>query len=464
MITINLYNFNKKTNSTKRPSGSGKAYSCAVKTGSSLLSPVVEISDTSLPAYNYAYIANFKRYYFIQNIVYDRGIWVLSLSVDVLASYRPAIGGTRMFILRSSARQQPALVDKMYPITGNCSNERVIFESGFSNGWSTGVVLVGVLNGLTTSGMTMYQFTPTEYAKLLSGLMGTNNDSSISEWDSLTQSIKVTTYEPLRYIGTVLWFPNTFNTGANVTELKLGNYTATGFTCAPVSTTNPPRTISYTLNIPKHPQATTKGKYCNLSPYSEYELSLGAFGTIKLDTTALMDAEQIYISIVPDPLTGIAKAYIRTDTEALLADAAAQWGVPLRISSFGQQSLGNILQTVGGVTAMAVGAAVASPVATVVGLSSSISGIADIAKGAFTTAGSNGSIVDHQLSKVLYARFWYITEDDNANQGRPYCYNNTPATLGGYMQAQEGLVSSDAATRTELESINAYMEAGFYYE
>ena len=111
------------------PSGSGKSYSCAVKTGSSIISPVIEISDNSLPSYNYAYISNFKRYYFITNIVYDRGIWVLSLTVDVMATYRPGIGNTSSFVLRSSRRSQPALIDTLYPVTGNSIVNQNVFEA-----------------------------------------------------------------------------------------------------------------------------------------------------------------------------------------------------------------------------------------------------------------------------------------------------------------------------------------------
>lgn len=463
MITINLYNFSKKTNSTKRPTGSGSAYSCAVKTGSSIINPVIEISTNTLPAYNYAYISNFKRYYFVSNIVYDRGVWVLSLNVDVLASYRPGIGSTSGFVLRASAASQPALIDTLYPPTGNSQVITDVFEYGNLTAWSTGSVVISIINGTASSGMTSYQFSNEEFRKFIAGLMGTLADSSISTWDSLTQSIKVTTYEPLRYIGAAFWFPNSFSTGANVTSLKLGNYEATGFTCNPIYTAASPRHVHYTVSIPKHPQAG-RGKYLNLSPFAEYELQIPPFGTIKLDTTALMDSESIDIDCVPDPLTGMARAIITSSTGYTLADVAAQWGVPLKISSFANVSMNNAFQTAGGV-ASAVAGVVAGDVGTVIGgIGSTLKGVADIAKGSFDTVGSTGAIIDHQTNKVLYSRFFFVTEEDNSNNGRPYCYNKTMASLPGFLQVQKGVFTSADATRTEIDAVNSYLESGFYYE
>lgn len=463
MINVHFYNFAKKENSTAQPSGTGTVLQCAVKTPSSVLSPVVEAAVNSFPAWNYCYIPDFGRYYFVTSTTYNRGLWEISLSVDVLASFKTQIGNTSLYVTRSSTRQNQALIDKMFPLTGNQTLDTETIDAGFQVTWSTGYVLVGIMDGLTTSGMTMYQFAPTEYGKFIAGLMGTDSDSSISTWLPAIQSIQVTTYEPLRYVGAAYWFPNNFNTGQAVTSLKLGNYTATGFTCAPVDTPQIPRTLGYTVTIPKHPQATNRGKWVNLEPYSQYEMSLGPFGTFKLDSTALLDATQIFISIIPDPMTGVAKAYIRTDEGTLLSNLTAQWGVPIRVSSAGDQTLGNVLQTVGGAVAVGVGAAAGNPIAVVGGLSASISGIADIAKGSFSTTGSSGALVEHQVSKILYGRFWTVAPEDNANKGRPFCSTALPSAIGGYIEAQTGLFSSDTATRTEINAVNAYMEGGFYY-
>lgn len=466
MINIYLFNYAKKDNSTARPAtSSGTKYSCAVKTGSSIITPVIEISVDSLPAYNYAYIGNFKRWYFITNITYERGIWVLSLTCDVLASYREEIGTTRMFFERSSNRQQTALKDTLFPVTGNSQINRNVFEYGNLMTFSSGTICVTVLSEASASGLSTYVFTAAQFYAFCDSLMATGTDSSESVWDNVSQSIKITTFEPLRYIGAVYWFPHDIDhSNTAITSLKLGNFTATGFTCYRLATGSSPTRLTYTVPIPKHPQTESRGKWVNLAPCSEYELQLPPFGTISLDTTAMMDASSINISILPDALTGAARCIITTDTNISLADLAGQWGVPVQIASMVNMNL------VSGISALigagtAVGLGIAGDVSGAIsGAVNTVKGVGDMVKGSVSTFGSTGSIIDHQTNKVLYSRFFWLTEDDNANMGRPYCYNNTPEVLGGYMKAQKGLVQSSAATRPEMDAVNSYMEGGFYFE
>lgn len=55
--------------------------------------PVIDIASTvNIPSYNYAYIPEFDRYYFIDNISSIRnGIWSIAMTCDVLMSFRTSI-------------------------------------------------------------------------------------------------------------------------------------------------------------------------------------------------------------------------------------------------------------------------------------------------------------------------------------------------------------------------------------
>ena len=463
-MNIRFYNFSKKENSTAQPGGTGTVYDCAIKTPSSMQAPVIELKLDNVPGFNYCYIPEFARFYYITGVTYNRGLWELSTRVDVLATFKSDINSTSMYIERASAASTGSLVDSLYPLKDTYTESNTVIEYGNLIPWSGGVVVVSIINGTSSTGMVAYQFAPSQFTLFLAGLMGTDADSSVSVWDSLTQSIKVTTYEPLRYIGACYWFPDGFTVGSAVTSLQLGNYTATGFTCYPLYTAASPKTVHYTVTLPKHPQAATRGSFCNLKPFSEYDLTLSSFGNIKLDAAAVATATSLDISIKPDPFTGMARCIVETDTGALLANVAAQWGVPLRIATFGQFSVANILGTAGAAAAFAGGVASGEAGSIVGGLTGTVKGIENMLKGSFDTVGSTGAIIDHQTDKVLYARFYTIADDDNANNGRPYCSVNTPGTLQGYLKAQKGLVTSSRAIRTELDAINTYMEEGFYYE
>lgn len=465
-MNVSFYNFAKKENSTAVPSGTGTVIACVMKTPASLQAPVLELSSASPPTYNYAYIQDLGRYYFITGVTYNRGLWEVAMRVDVLASFKSDIGGTSMYFERSSAQKNGDLIDNFYPITDAYSISRSQIAAGSSGMWTTGSFVVTVLDGLSSTGNTCYDFSPSEFGKFIQSLMATGTDSADSVWDSINQMIKVTNFEPLKYIGACFWFPSPgFNPGPvmTVTSIQLGNFIASGFLAYPLegSATN---TMSYTVSLPAHPQASSRGGFCNLEPFSEYSVNLGPFGNIKLDSTAIAKATSITINIKIDPFTGKARAVIKTNLGAVVANVATQWGVPILISSGSNINLGGVGQTLTGAAMTIAGAASGNLLAAGGGIMNYVKGIADIAKGTVSTVGSNGAMVDHQFDMEFIARFFTIADDDNANNGRPYCAVSTPATLTGYMIAEKGLVASSAATRPELDAINNYMEGGFYYE
>ena len=465
-MNIRFYNFSKKHNSTAQPTGDGTVVACTIKTPSSLQAPVVEVNSATIPAYNYAYIPDLGRYYFVTGIAYNRGLWEISLRVDVLASFKTDIGATSMYFERSSAQQNGALVDRLYPVTGTFTVSRTSIKAESTTlPFLNGSFVVTVLDGQSNSGMTAYQFSPTEFGKFIQSIQATGADSAESVWDSVNQLIKVTNFEPLKYIGAVYWFPSPAFTPGPVTaetSIKLGNFTASGFSCYPLgdSATN---SISYSVTVPSHPQAATRGAFCKYEPFSEYSLNLGPFGHIKLDSVAVAHNSSISITIRPDPYTGKARCLVKS-YNVTLANLTAQWGVPVIISSSSNINVGGIGQTLAGAAGTMAAAASGNILGIGAGLSNYIAGIADLSKGAISSVGSAGAMADHQFGMEFVAKFYTIADDDNTNNGRPYCAVSTPATLTGFMIAQKGLVTSTLAAATELDAINAYMEEGFYYE
>ena len=70
-FTVKLYTFSKRDNSTKGPLGTaGSEFSCVLKSGSGIMRPTLtfDFGRASDPSqYNYAYISDFDRYYFIED-------------------------------------------------------------------------------------------------------------------------------------------------------------------------------------------------------------------------------------------------------------------------------------------------------------------------------------------------------------------------------------------------------------
>ena len=463
-MDLRCFNFAKKENSTKTPIVTGTLKTCTIKTPSSIDNMVVELSGK--PSFNYAYIPDLSRYYFVTDIAYNRGVWEVSLKCDVLARFKSAIGSTSMYFERSSAQKNGDLIDKFYPVTAAATRNTTTLATASTGMWTTGSYVVTALDGSSNTGCTSYLFSASGFGYFIQSLMVTGSDMQESIWDALNQSIKVTTYEPLKYIGAVYWFPYpsfTPGTGVTVTSIQLGNFTATGFTANRIDG-NATNTITHTVTIPAHPQASTRGSFCNLAPFSDYSVDLGPFGHIELDSTACAKATSFTITIKLDPFTGKARAMIVTNLGDVMANVSTQWGVPVLLSSGSNVNLGSVGQSVTGLLSAGAAAFRLDVPGVAAGISSSIAGVADVAKGTVSTVGSAGAMVDFQHDMEFNARFFTIADDDNTNNGRPYCAISTPATLTGYMIAQKGLVTNSGATRTELDAINRFMEEGFYYE
>lgn len=479
MFDVTFFNFAKKDNSTARPpAGSGTTLKCAIKTPSSILSPVVEVSGdlfpgNQYPTWNYAHIPAFNgRRYFVTNKVYDRGIWEISLAEDVLASYRTTISNMSAYVLRSSRESDGWLVDRLYPARSTYRTDNIwLDEDGPLVTWDSGSVVVNILSPNNTSGYTSYVFDTANFGTFLSKLSTDLTDTSVSTWDGVTQSIKVTTYEPLRYIGSILWFPESSIQGISKTSIKLGNYEITGIMCKqPVSFTS--TGLSYIKEIPKHPQAGERGQYMNLAPFSEYTLQLGPFGSFKLDPTGLNGQRYLHAVVDADLITGIGRAFVTagqtplpnlTD-DVLLANVTCQYGVPIRINSINNVSAGAMFQTIGGLATTIGGVAAGDPGAALSGVSAAFSGIENMAKGSVDSVGSTGSIGDHQMKKTLYCRFFYAVDENVAENGRPLCKYRRLGSLPGFIQVQKGNFAYEQATKAEVSAVNSYLEGGFYFE
>ena len=75
-----------------------------LKEETSIISPVINIKKSDPVRYNYCYIPDFKRYYYINNIESVRqGIWRLYLQVDPLMSFKRDILALSVVVSKQSA-------------------------------------------------------------------------------------------------------------------------------------------------------------------------------------------------------------------------------------------------------------------------------------------------------------------------------------------------------------------------
>lgn len=88
-MTVNFYNMKLKKNELNKVLNTPIVKTCSVKDGITLEDPVLYLEyDVTLLAYNYVYIPDFQRYYFVTGREIDGKSMYISLHVDVLASFK----------------------------------------------------------------------------------------------------------------------------------------------------------------------------------------------------------------------------------------------------------------------------------------------------------------------------------------------------------------------------------------
>lgn len=121
--------------------------SCQLINESSMINPVIEIDiDTSLYAYNYAYIAYFGRYYYITNItVLDGARMRITMAVDVLMSF-----ATQILSCTVNSRRNENNYDMYLPDDRPIESRYIRYSKNFSSSFddfTSSFILITVGNG-----------------------------------------------------------------------------------------------------------------------------------------------------------------------------------------------------------------------------------------------------------------------------------------------------------------------------
>lgn len=464
-MIVNLYSFGKAKNSTKRPAGAGTAISGNIIGPSSLFSPTISFANPTARSNNYAYIAEYDRYYFVLDWTYDKGFWIASMSEDVLASWKGTIGGSTQYVLRSSASYDGSIIDNLYPI--KAENEMIsvggVLSGRLATRFSEGFYVVGIIGGgvSPTGCVAYYVFTPNNFNNFCNYLMGRGGSVYPVGWTDEQKS----RFNPMQYIVSVNWIPKPPDSlGQTFTEIPFGWWTVAGISCVGIGE-NCIMSYTATFNIPRHPQATQSGSYKNIAPYSRYALEFLPFGVFDIDSTRIADVQTLKVLVAVDCITGLGQMRVLTTDSVVdtILFSETQYAVPIQISQITRDYLALGSAVVGsGISAITNattgnGAGFASAIAN--GITSAASAMIPT----LNTKGAVGSIITLLSKPYLRGIFNYVVDEDNQHMGRPLCKNVQLSTIPGYMIINDPNVEF-AGNSNEQESIQKFMEEGFYFE
>lgn len=473
MFPITFYKFSKRDNSTARPTG-GSTYNCTLKAGAGITAPVLrmDFGISSAPDYNYCYIPEFKRYYWIDEITNINAIWEVQCHVDVLASWKSQIGSTNLYVLRSSEEYDGNITDMCYPASTACTITNVISTQLFSSSVSVddfhppvqGCFVCGIVSKNANVGALKYYAIPdVSFTNMCTNLLSDSffSDSSF-DLEGAGMAIKKSFVNPLQYIKSCYYLPVASSAmGGTSANVVVYNWD-TGVSGVSLGTYTPYSVFNKSIHVDNHPQIS-RGRYLNFPPYTIYWLSAPPFGTIQIDGTLIRDSSNINLKVVLDHFTGLGTLYVTNDNGTIINSLSAQVGVPINMSQVTRDYLGAGTSTVGGIASVGAGIMSGDWFGAI---GSAFSGIGNAVQSVVPrvqSTGGQGSFSSLYGTVKLFEQFFTVADEDNAHNGRPLCKRRTPSALGGFILVKDGDISAPA-TSGELTQIKNYLESGFYYE
>lgn len=509
-ITVRFYeNFKKRDNSTLLPAAgdSYADYSCVLKDSSSIVNPYIEVALPSQDphVYNYAYISQYDRYYYVTDWTYSRGVWTTNLVSDVLASFKTEIGNLNKYINRASAEKNGYITDLKYPTLVNPSITYITLDNPFKD--NNGCFLIGIVgkpqtNVPSVGGVNYYKFSWTQMREFMTYLTGSTFANLLKDDSAgLTQQVVKTLVNPTDYIESCMWFPfdiyvsNSYAavqpqigwwdglspiTGG-VQPLGAGGDLISSMTLRNVSSWNS------TITLTNHTQIS-RGEYLNAEPYSQYILHFEPWGDIVLSGNILMRYNSISLSMVTEGLTGLAALEVWGGSE-LITRKTAQIGVSMSmaqiITDFSNMSAGSL--------AIGAAAGIATKKIDLKQLGDDflklitghkISSSSSLGKDALSgiesfnsnveTNGVNGSLISY-LGTYVAAQNYFSTgpflkivrfnqvSANNHEYGSPLCSTRVIKNIPGYIECADG-EHNIAAFDSEKAQISSYLTGGFFYE
>lgn len=508
-MEIHLYAFRKRINSTKKPTATqepGQLFlvaECTLKDSTSVLAPQVVLifpdpqHNLSPSTYNYAYIPDFNRYYWVTDIEFDRNLVIYTLSCDVLATYWESIKETTQYVLRSASNKNDKIVDTLYPTLAEFSTGSKVITGWSYNTLANGYYVLGIINSNTNTygAISYYVMTNNQFSNLRKALMA-NYDYMQINTAEISAELQRAIINPFQYIVSCKWFPEKPPTLDAVTSITVGSWEFTGGSAFPLAA-SAYSIHSQDVTLPQHPQKS-RGEWLKQSPYTRYTLSYPPFGVVELDNSKIT-TNTITVARRIDYISGIGVIQITTPNsldngQTLLYQSDCNIGVDIQLSqvSVANGVLSDVTNVVGSVASSASAAsnfgaagalfaggaslitsslqtntfkgALTGAFANAAGQGSGIGTAIAAANSSLQTRGTNGSIASYLENPGLFWKFSMIADADPSNLGYPLCARKKLSDLSGFTMIQTPDIDTVLATQPEIAMITNYMISGFFIE
>lgn len=485
IMIVQLGNTSKRKNSTLQPTLT-KSVNCILKDGCSILDPVLIFERANIThTYNYVYIADFGRYYFVTDIQYINAQIVYYCQVDPLASFKTEIGASSHYVLRSASDSDGSITDNIYPVKSTQTYIEQQLQTFSGHSYVLGVASNGGINyyvcdGTSIPSLISYLFSDT-YATACLGIYSIANTQMKMLLDPL-QYIVCFKHFPISVTNLINGLPNSTISTVATMSIPVGLATATatggnGFYQLIGPYFDLDCTVTQNITLQHHPDILTRGRYLDLYPYSEcYLVTPG--GSFQLDLNTLGNAYDVSGSISVTMKIDLASGYtvLRVYNNPLadnpgevtdICQASFNLSVDMPVVQLVSKGVNNVSILADTVGKTLSGFLAGGDIGAGLGLIGGVAdGIGDAIEGKIPkvnmVSGNGGFNYAYRGIRIQYI-FHDIVDTDVAEFGSPLCKVKTLNTLSGFILCK-GAHAEITGTDNERDQIEEYLNSGFFYE
>lgn len=462
-MNVNFYTFSKRRNSTKQPTGTGTIIDCKLKEGTSVKNPKLTISGDVF-GYDYAYIADFGRYYFVSDVISEaKGITTYVLEEDSLASNKTAIGNTVARIAFSATGYNINLADTRCAVSTKKLNYKKQVASSLSK---TGCYVLTVFNNQSGASNGLGQ----------SYILDAANIQTVRSWlgdnNVMQQAINYFLGNPLEAVFQCHWVPFPVSGPSDATSvgvIYIGNQPSNLLSA---------KTFSGTGIKGGNTQIDLPWRYNDFrdsEPYTSATLFLPGVGNIDINMSDWLNSNHINVEYEMEYGTGDLTYLLVDDGGFLIQSASCNVASLCPLAQF-TSNMGGAVSSIGGVAGglatAAAGIFSENAMLTISGAAGALTAGANTAlamnKRAASLKGGVGGRTNSLITDFIFTGYYMDTEDVTdanyiATKGRPVAQTHAISSHSGYVQCDNASVSIGGES-WERDQINSYLNSGFFYE
>lgn len=451
MELIAYRSFNKRKNSTKRPTG-GSARNVVLLDDVSLYSPVFECNYWD---YNDNYCKWAGRYYYVTDVVSkNRDIFSVHCEIDPMATWKDDIMGTNAFVTFSTSSYDIGIPDyrlssdpttitkstqvEVFPGLGE---EFVISYVGTSSAPTVGLSYSN-LEGLQGAMMSNQCIkTITKWADSII----TGSSESGNAWNIVPSLLGSTSNSVTRCI-----FTPKFHSIGTKSIILAGGYNPN------IGGDVPSHSYSETYSV-KIPWAFGAGDFRNRAQFTSMTIYLPGYGFLALNADNYQGQSSISVQATLDSYVGEITYLVGGK-----AKATCSISYPVQV---GTSQVGNIPNAVAGVGQAVAGAISENPVGVGMGAYNAVRSFMATDASSIGSAGGSSAFYCHtKITLVLMAHNTNVEPSSVAGTiGRPLNAVRNIGSLSGYVQTADAEVQTSAPDEYKTV-INDSLNGGMYIE